>query len=66
MQRQSHGERDNGILIGLISNLDDPEKIGRVKVKFPELGNVESDWARLATLMAGASRGTFFRPEVAR
>jgi uncharacterized protein involved in type VI secretion and phage assembly len=64
MQRQSHGERDNGILIGLISNLDDPEKIGRVKVKFPELGNVESDWARLATLMAGAGRGTFFRPEV--
>lgn len=64
MQRQGHGERENGILIALVSNLDDPEKLGRVKVKFPELGGVESDWARLATLMAGAGRGTFFRPEV--
>jgi uncharacterized protein involved in type VI secretion and phage assembly len=38
--------------------------MGRVKVKFPwrESGD-ESYWARMATLMAGNDRGTYFLPE---
>lgn len=52
-----------GLLVGVVTDLDDPERLGRVKVDFPELGNVSSDWAGLATLMAGKSRGTMFRPE---
>lgn len=55
---------DHGVLIGLVTSLDDPENLGRVKVKFPTLGDQESDWARLATLMAGPERGVFFCPEV--
>ena len=58
------GERANGIVIGIVSNLEDPENLGRVKVKFPHLDNQESDWAKLVTLMAGPERGAFFRPEV--
>jgi uncharacterized protein involved in type VI secretion and phage assembly len=56
--------RANGIVIGVVSNLDDPDRLGRVQVTFPHLGDQESDWAKLVSLMAGPERGTFFRPEV--
>ncbi len=62
--REGDLHRDNGIIIGLVSDLNDPEGLGRVKVKFPTLNDEESDWARLAMPMAGSDRGTFFRPEV--
>src|SRR5215212_313772 len=54
----------NGIVIGLVIDLKDEENIGRVKVKYPHLEDQPSDWARLASPMAGNKRGTFFRPEV--
>lgn len=54
----------NGIVIGVVSNLKDDASLGRIKVRYPHLGNVESDWARLSSPMAGSQRGTFFRPEV--
>lgn len=57
-------QSSNGIVIGVVTNLEDPDKLGRVKVKFPHLDDQESDWARLVSLMAGSERGTFFRPEV--
>jgi uncharacterized protein involved in type VI secretion and phage assembly len=53
----------NGIVIGLVSDLNDQENLGRVKVKYPHLENQESDWARLVAPMAGPGRGVFFRPE---
>ena len=55
---------ENGIVVGVVTDLDDPEGAGRVRVRFPYLGDVESAWARLVVLMAGGGRGTFFRPEV--
>jgi phage baseplate assembly protein V len=57
-------QRENGILIGTVVDLDDPEKIGRVRVRLAQYDDVESYWARLVVLMAGNNRGTFFRPEV--
>jgi uncharacterized protein involved in type VI secretion and phage assembly len=54
----------NGIVIGLVSSLNDDANLGRVKVRFPHLDNQESDWARIAAPMAGPNRGVFFRPEV--
>jgi uncharacterized protein involved in type VI secretion and phage assembly len=54
-----------GVTIGIVTNNKDPEKLGRVKIKLPvRLGNKETDWARVATLMAGNDRGIFFLPEV--
>jgi uncharacterized protein involved in type VI secretion and phage assembly len=58
-----HGHGTN-IVIGTVASLDDPDKLGRVRVKLAYLGNELSDWARLVSLMAGGGRGTFFRPEV--
>jgi uncharacterized protein involved in type VI secretion and phage assembly len=55
--------RENGIVIGIVSDLNDPAGLGRVKVKYPYLDDKESDWAWLVTPMAGSDRGIFFRPE---
>jgi len=55
---------DNGIIIAQVTNLEDPENLGRIKVKYPSLDGQESDWASLVSQMAGSERGSFFRPEV--
>ncbi|GBF34821.1 VgrG protein [Desulfocucumis palustris] len=54
-----------GVMVGVVTNNKDPEKLGRVKVKLPlrECQN-ETFWARMATLMAGNNMGSFFLPEV--
>lgn len=55
---------NHGVVIGIVSSLEDPENLGRIKVKYPHLDSEESNWARLATPMAGKDRGVFFRPEL--
>ena len=57
--------RFDGIAIGLVTSNEDPDGLGRVKVKFPWLSDKEtSHWARIATPSAGNERGIFFLPEV--
>ena len=53
----------NGLVIGVVCDLDDPERLGRVRVRYPHLDDEESDWMRSVSMMAGAGRGAFFRPE---
>jgi uncharacterized protein involved in type VI secretion and phage assembly len=54
-----------GVVVGIVTNNQDPEKLGRVKVIYPWLSDSEeSHWARVATLMAGKDRGSFYLPEV--
>jgi uncharacterized protein involved in type VI secretion and phage assembly len=53
----------HGVLIGVVEDLKDPKGLGRVRVSFPRLNDEMSDWIRLSLPMAGAGRGTFFRPE---
>lgn len=54
-----------GVAIGIVTDNQDPDKMHRVKVKFPWLSDDnESWWARIATAMAGSGRGTYFLPEV--
>ena len=49
----------------IVSNLDDPDKLGRMKVTFPWLGDsAESPWARVAMAGAGNKRGLVVLPEV--
>ena len=56
--------RITGILIGTVTDNQDPEGLGRVKVKYPRLPDVTSDWIPVASLFAGQQRGAFFLPEV--
>ncbi len=54
-----------GVAAGIVTNNQDPDGLGRVKIKFPWLSDDnETDWVRIATLMAGSERGSFFLPEV--
>ena len=54
-----------GVVPGIVTNNQDPEEMGRVKRYFPWLSDDnETDWVRVATLMTGSGRGTFFLPEV--
>lgn len=58
-------ERFYGVVVGIVTNNQDPDGLGRVKVKFPWLSDVdESTWARIAAPMAGDQRGVYFLPEV--
>jgi phage baseplate assembly protein V len=57
--------RFTGVAMAIVTNNKDPDGLGRVKVKLPWLDDqVESDWARVVTAMAGAGRGLYWLPEV--
>lgn len=54
-----------GLVVGVVTNIKDPNGAGRVKVKYPGLSDtIESDWARVVAVGGGADRGTAFVPEV--
>ncbi len=60
-----NGKRGYGVVVGIVTNAQDPDGLARVKVKYPTISDqLESNWARLATPMAGAGRGFEFIPEV--
>ena len=55
----------HGVVVGIVTNNNDPDKLGRVKIKYPAISDdCESDWAKLVSPMAGADRGIAFFPEV--
>jgi uncharacterized protein involved in type VI secretion and phage assembly len=58
------GRRRNGITVGVVKDIDDPLKLNRVRVTYPLLEDVVSDWARIASPMGGKDRGLVMRPEV--
>jgi uncharacterized protein involved in type VI secretion and phage assembly len=54
-----------GVFVGQVTNNDDPQHLGRLKLKFPWLSDsYESDWARVAAVGAGPNSGVMFLPEV--
>ena len=60
-----HGVRVYGVVTGVVTNIDDPEKLHRVRLKFPWLADQdESAWARVAAPTAGSGRGFYLLPEV--
>ncbi len=56
----------DGLQIGLVTALEgDPDGEERIRVHIPAIDPAgDGTWARLATLDAGAGRGTVFRPEI--
>ncbi len=55
----------HGVVVALVTDVDDPDEAGRVKLSFPWLsGDYESWWARVAQLGAGSQRGAVWLPEV--
>jgi uncharacterized protein involved in type VI secretion and phage assembly len=54
-----------GVAVAVVTNNQDPEGEGRVKVKYPWRNDEdESQWARVLTFMAGNEMGGYYLPEV--
>jgi phage baseplate assembly protein gpV len=54
-----------GCCVALVTNNQDPEGMGRVKVRYPWLDDTtESHWARVMQIMTGGGRGWWNIPEV--
>lgn len=59
------GPRIPGVVIAIVTDVNDPEMACRVKLRFPWLSDdYESGWARIAQVGAGDKRGTLIVPEV--
>ncbi|MCZ7398926.1 MAG: phage baseplate assembly protein V [Candidatus Methanoperedens sp.] len=64
-QSRRPDSRINGVVVGVVTDNKDPDKLGRVKVKIPRLSaEDESNWARVISFMGGKLMGGFFLPEV--
>jgi uncharacterized protein involved in type VI secretion and phage assembly len=65
VQQDQQIGRIHGVVVGVVTNNQDPDDLGRVKVKLPWLSDLdETNWARIAAPMAGKQRGVYFLPEV--
>lgn len=56
--------RVQGLEIGVVTSLDDPDGDFRVQVKLPVFDDETGVWARVAQPDAGNERTIFFRPEI--
>lgn len=55
----------SGLMVGLVTDIDDPERMGRVKLRFPSLSDTyETDWARVVSPGAAKAAGLVFLPDV--
>ena len=53
------------LVVGIVTNNNDPDATGRVRVKFPTLSDAEeSAWARIASVSTGNARGLMMLPQV--
>jgi uncharacterized protein involved in type VI secretion and phage assembly len=58
-------EKNYGLVVGIVENNIDPEGLGRVQLSFPHLSDINlSNWARVASPMAGSQKGVYFLPEM--
>ncbi len=64
----ARNERQSDPLMAIVTDNNDPDMRGRVKVKFPMKsasgGDLESPWLRTTSGYAGNNRGIYFMPEV--
>jgi len=60
-----HSVDERGLIgtLGIVSNIADPDNLGRVQVQLPAFAGIESDWMGLAAAGAGANKGLVTLPE---
>jgi phage baseplate assembly protein gpV len=49
--------------LGIVSHVNDPEDLGRVKVSLPTCGDVETDWMEVLSVGAGRGKGFVMIPD---
>jgi phage baseplate assembly protein gpV len=53
-----------GFTLGIVSRIDDPDKLGRVRVVLPNYGEVETGWLSVLVPGAGPKKGIIAPPDV--
>lgn len=59
-------ERPRGTIAApaIVTQIDDPEGLGRVRVSLPSFENVNTDWINVVSVGAGAGKGLMIQPDV--
>ncbi|HEV7238846.1 MAG TPA: phage baseplate assembly protein V [Thermoanaerobaculia bacterium] len=50
--------------LGIVTSVEDPDNLGRVKLSLPTYGDVETEWLPVVTAGAGAAKGFVAIPDV--
>lgn len=58
------GERSAGVVLAVVTDVKDPEGLGRIKIRYPFLDDGEQRWVPVGAPMAGDDRGVFVMPEI--
>jgi phage baseplate assembly protein V len=56
-------QRFLGVVIGLVTDVEDPDQIGRVKISLPWYAQGYEEWARVGQMYAGKGYGSTWVPE---
>ncbi|MBN1206802.1 MAG: phage baseplate assembly protein V [Myxococcaceae bacterium] len=56
--------RASAATLGVVSRVDDPEELGRVRATLPAYGGVETEWMQVLSAGAGAGKGLVMLPDV--
>jgi uncharacterized protein involved in type VI secretion and phage assembly len=65
MRPKAERDWNSGLVVGLVTNINDPMALGRVRIAFPTLGDdIEGSWARIALTGAGPDAGMSFLPQL--
>jgi uncharacterized protein involved in type VI secretion and phage assembly len=50
--------------LGIVADIADPEKLGRIRVSLPAMSDIESDWMGIVSAGGGQGKGLIMLPEV--
>ena len=55
---------NQSLMIGIVTDNKDPDKMGRIQIAFPSLLDGPTMWTRIVTPLAGEGKGQYFLPEI--
>ena len=61
---ESTDQRIRGAVVGIVTDVNDPEELGRVEIELPWYASGYREWARVSHLYAGPGYGSTWVPEV--
>src|SRR5262249_41053376 len=56
--------KPTSVVWGTVTAVDDPDKLGRVRVSLPSLGKIETDWLGVMAAGAGSGKGFVILPDI--
>jgi len=57
-------KQNKNAMIGIVSQVNDPDNLARIKVTLPTYNNIETEWLEVLSLGAGSNKGQLILPDV--